>query len=198
MIEPSPIKFYQVLPSACGLLMLGAALSLYQDSWQWLGRLGWLALPIGVGFGVVFYLFGYLLTWTRWTRTPSMIELLNRLHYLFKNFTWTQIIIVSFLAGIGEEWLIRAVLQSYLVGNYGPIIGVFVASLVFGLLHFMTKTYVLVTFVLGSLFGLAFLLTNSLVLVMAAHTVYDIFAFALIVKYPHLLGIGPNATIKAN
>ena len=188
-IETKPIKFHQVLPSAVGLLMLGALLSLYQNNWQWFGSLNSVVWFYGVLLGCGLYLLGYSLSWFRWTRTASMIELLTHLHKLFRNFTWPQIIFVSLLAGIGEEWLIRAVLQSFLVENFGPASGIFLASLVFGLLHFMTKTYVLLTFVLGALFGIAFYLTNSLILVMVAHTVYDIFAFALIVKFPQLLGL---------
>lgn len=185
----TPLSFRQVLPSACGILVLGAVLSLFQNSWQWFGDLGWPIIPIGVLLGVAFYLIGFFASCTRWTRTSSMNELLATLNQLFQNFTWSQIIVISLLAGIGEEWLIRAVLQSFLVESFGAIIGIIAASLIFGLLHFMTKTYVLLTFLLGSLFGVAFYLTNSLLLVMIAHAVYDIFAFAMIVKFPHVLGL---------
>jgi len=185
----TPLTFRQVLPSACGILILGAVLSLFQTSWQWFADLGWSVLPYGALLGGLFYLIGYLASCSRWTRTRSMTELLETLHQLFQNFTWPQIIIISLLAGIGEEWLIRAVLQSFLVESFGPALGILAASLIFGLLHFMTKTYVLLTFLLGSLFGLAFYLTNSLLLVVVAHAVYDIFAFAMIVKFPHVLGV---------
>ncbi len=185
----TPLSFRQVLPSACGILFLGAILSIFQDSWLWFGELGWAAVPCGVLLGVAFYLIGFAASCSRWTKTRSMNELLITLNQLFKNFTWPQIVIVSLLAGIGEEWLIRAVLQGFLVESFGPAIGIIGASLIFGLLHFMTKTYVVLTFLLGSLFGIAFYLTNSLFLVMVAHAVYDILAFAMIVKFPHVLGV---------
>jgi len=188
----TPLSFRQVLPSACGILFLGAVLSIFQDSWRWFGELGWAAIPYGILLGAVFYLIGFAASCTRWTRTRSMNELLATLHQLFHNFTWPQIFMVSLLAGIGEEWLIRAVLQGYLVDSFGPTTGVIAASLIFGLLHFMTKTYVLLTFLLGTLFGLAFYLSNSLILVMIAHAVYDIFAFAMIVKFPHVLGVNSS------
>lgn len=196
----TPLRFRQVLPSACGILLLGAMLSVFQNSWQWFGDIAWAAIPYGILLGAVFYLIGFVASCTRWTRTRSMNQLLATLNRLFQNFTWPQIIMVSLLAGIGEEWLIRAVLQGFLVDSFGPVTGIVAASLIFGLLHFMTKTYVLLTFLLGSLFGIAFYLTNSLLLVMIAHTVYDIFAFAMIVKFPHVLGVdcGDEETLIIN
>ena len=188
----TPLSFRQVLPSACGILLLGAMLSVFQTSWQWFGVISWAAIPYGILLGVAFYFIGFAASCTRWTRTRSMSELLATLNQLFQNFTWPQIIMVSLLAGIGEEWLIRAVLQGFLVDSFGPVIGIIAASLIFGLLHFMTKTYVLLTFLLGSLFGIAFYLSNSLLLVMIAHAVYDIFAFAMIVKFPHVLGVNSS------
>ena len=118
-----------------------------------------------------------------------MHNLLLTLHSFFKRFTWFQILVVSLLAGVGEELLIRAVLQSYLIEKISPVWGIVCASIVFGALHFMTKTYVLLTFFLGLLFGLSFYYSGSVVLVMVAHTVYDVIAFAMIVKFPHKLGL---------
>ena len=105
----TPLRFRQVLPSACGILLLGAVLSVFQNSWQWFGELGWAAIPYGILLGVAFYLIGFVASCTRWTRTRSMNELLATLNQLFQDFTWPQIIIVSLLAGIGEEWLLSLI-----------------------------------------------------------------------------------------
>ncbi|MGK0374678.1 MAG: membrane protease YdiL (CAAX protease family) [Arenicella sp.] len=183
------LSFRQVLPSALIILALGALLSLFVSSWDWLAGLGWLVIPYGVVLGLSIYLLGFIFTSSRWLVTPSMLQLLTTLHQLFKNFTWPQIIVVSILAGVGEELLIRAVLQTFLVSSAGPFWGIIGASLIFGLLHFMTKTYVFLTFALGLLFGIAFHISGSIVLVMLGHTVYDIVAFAMIVKFPHMLGV---------
>ncbi|MFT6407017.1 MAG: membrane protease YdiL (CAAX protease family) [Arenicella sp.] len=183
------LSFRQVLPSALTILALGSLLSLFISSWDWFGRLGWLVIPYGVILGLAVYFLGFIASCWRYTKTQAMQDLLNTLHQLFRNFTWRQIIVVSILAGIGEELLIRAVLQTFLVNATGPVWGIIGASLIFGLLHFMTKTYVLLTFTLGLLFGLAFHFSGSIVLVMIGHTVYDIAAFAMIVKFPHMLGV---------
>lgn len=184
-----PIAFRNVLPSACTILFLGGLLSWFYSPWSWLGDLSWASIPYGVVLGIVIYLIGFILSCTPWTKTPAMHNLLLTLHSFFKRFTWFQILVVSLLAGVGEELLIRAVLQSYLIEKISPVWGIVCASIVFGALHFMTKTYVLLTFFLGLLFGLSFYYSGSVVLVMVAHTVYDVIAFAMIVKFPHKLGL---------
>lgn len=184
-----PITFREVLPSALIILLAGVIFSVFSAPWKWSGHYGVLAGPIGMVMGVSIYLLAYLFFCSPAMKTKSMHSLLESLHHLFKNFTWAQIIAVSALAGVGEELLIRGVLQTFLVGSLGSIIGIFTASLIFGLLHFMTKTYVLFTLSLGLLFGVTFHYSNSMIVVMVGHAVYDVIAFSLIVKFPHLLGI---------
>lgn len=181
--------FREVLPSALIILMLGVILSIFSSSWQWFGALNWFAIPQGIVLGLVIYLIGFTLSCASWSKTKAMHDLLTTLHLLFRNFSWPQILAVSLLAGVGEELLVRAVLQSFLVNSVGVFWGIVCASLIFGLLHYMTKTYIVFTFALGLLFGLAFHYSNSIVLVMIGHTVYDIVAFAMIVKFPHMLGV---------
>ena len=191
-----PVTFREVVPSAIIILLLGVILSLASAPWQWLGHYGWLAIPVGLVVGSLIYVVGFLFSCSPVTKTKSMHELLISLHQLFGNFTWPQIFAISVLAGVGEELLIRGVLQSFLVNSVGAFWGILSASLIFGLLHFMTKTYVVLTFVLGLLFGITFHYTNSMVLVMVGHAVYDIIAFSLIVKFPRLLGIRPPLYVK--
>lgn len=162
----SPIGFKEVLPSALLILFFGAILSLGGSSWTWFGYFSWMVWPLGCVLGGALYGFSYLFSCSPWTLTKSMKELLATLRSLFQNFTWLQIIIVSILAGVGEELLIRGVLQTFLIGHSNPLIGIVIASLIFGLLHFMTKVYVLLTFLLGLLFGVVFYYTNSMLLVM--------------------------------
>lgn len=183
------IGFRDVLPSAVGLMTLGIVIALFYQPWTWSGALGWFAVPLGIVFGSLTYFIMFSISASPSLRVNSIQSLLGMLHGLFKNFTWPQIILVSVLAGVGEEILIRGALQSFLVSLSSPVIGIIVASLIFGLLHFLTKTYVLITFLIGLVFAIAFHLSGSMLLVMVAHSVYDIWAFAMIVKFPHTLGI---------
>lgn len=188
----SALRFRDVLPSAIGILVLGAVISLFYNPWSWFGHSGILALPLGVVIGAVIYTLMFFVSRSSSVMVDSIKELLRILHALFKDFTWTQIIIISLLAGIGEELLIRGALQTYLVQVSSPFLGMFLASFIFGLLHFLSKIYVFITFVIGFIFALLFHFTDSMLLVMIAHTVYDIFAFAMIVKFPHMLGLELN------
>lgn len=186
------IDFRDVLPSAVGLMILGVVLAVFYQPWSWQGSLGWFAVPLGIVFGSLTYFVMFSVSTSKLVRINSIQSLLTMLHGLFKNFTWPQIVFVSILAGVGEEILIRGALQSFIVSLSSPLTGVVVASLIFGLLHFLTKTYVLITFLIGLVFAIAFYLTDSMLLVMVAHTVYDIWAFAMIVKFPHILGMQSN------
>lgn len=190
----APLKFSQVVWSAAIILVVGSVLSLFVGDWTWFGSLGFWSIPLGAALGAAIYSISYLLSTLPKLVSASLRDLLQTLHHLFQDLSWLQIVILSLLAGIGEEMLIRGVMQSWLVSVTNPWIGIIGASLIFGLLHYMTKTYVLLTFALGMLFGLAFHFSNSLLLVMIAHTVYDIFAFALIVKFPHMLGLSAQSS----
>lgn len=189
------MKFSQAFLSGFLILAIGITLWLASSiELSLMGSLGRWSLPIGVLAGALLYLMILWLTNLFWARVASMQSLLAELHELFKDFSWLSIIVISIMAGIGEELLIRGVLQNTLVAYLGPWLGIVLASLVFGLMHYLSKTYVIVTFVLGLAFGLVYHLTDSLALVMFAHAVYDVFAFAVIVKYPHVLNIDTNSS----
>lgn len=184
------LRLKDVLPSALGVVFIGALLCLTAPpGWSVWGKMGWWAIPAGALLGIAFYLFGYLFTRLPGRHATSMKGLIQLLHRLFKNFSWFDIILVSCLAGIGEELLIRGVLQSWLVDYIGPAAGIILASAVFGLMHSLSKAYVVLTAVLGCFFGVALYLTGSMLLVIVAHAVYDVLAFFIIVKRPHWLGV---------
>ena len=99
---------------------------------------------------------------------------------LFSRFDTASIIIVGAVAGIGEEWLFRGIVQ--------PLFGWIVASILFGLAHVGAKNMWPfgvwasgMGFVLG---GLAFL-TGGLTAPIVAHGVYDMLALAYIRRGAH-------------
>lgn len=185
-----PLSLRDVLPSALGVALLGLALCWTDPpGWSVFGKLGWWALPLGVLMGCVLYCLGYIFTCSPKLYTRSMQDLIQLLHNLFKQFSWFDILLISCLAGIGEELLVRGVLQAWLIEFLNPWSGILIASIVFGLMHNLNKVYVVLTAVLGCLFGLALYLTESILCVIVAHTVYDVLAFFMIVKRPHRLGL---------
>jgi membrane protease YdiL (CAAX protease family) len=99
---------------------------------------------------------------------------------LFSRFDLPSVIAVGAVAGIGEEWLFRGVVQ--------PLVGWIAASLVFGFAHVGGRS-MLPFGVWASGMGLALgalaHLTGGLTAPMVAHGVYDMLALAYIRRGAH-------------
>ncbi len=91
--------------------------------------------------------------------------------------TLAELAIISLCAGLGEEVLFRGLLQGGLAAWLGEPWGVWialaVASLVFGLAHAITRTYIALAALAGLYLGLLFLWTDNLVPPILAHAIYD-------------------------
>lgn len=188
-IPQRAIQFKEVLPSSLLICFLGLGAFWLYPHWTWFGGLGLSVWLLGILIGVLSYLASFTVSRLAYFEQSSLREILNNLHRMFGHFTWLQIILVSLLAGIGEELLMRGLLQSGLQQALGVTPAIVLTALVFGALHFMNLTYMVLTFVIGLVFGLIFYWSNSLLLVMVAHAVYDVCAFTIIVKFPHMLGL---------
>lgn len=86
---------------------------------------------------------------------------------------WELALLAAF-AGIGEEVLFRGVLQ--------PRTGFLIATLLFGLAHPISVTYVIVACLLGAVLGLLQLYGGNLWAPIIAHAVYDYIGFVLIIR----------------
>lgn len=92
---------------------------------------------------------------------------------LFSRFNTVGIVVLGAMAGIGEEWLFRGVLQ--------PVTGWVVASLVFGAAHVGARSMVpfgVWAAVMGLALGGLAQATGGLIAPMVAHGVYDMLALA--------------------
>ena len=87
---------------------------------------------------------------------------------------------ISLSAGLGEELLFRWFLQRGLMDWVGPPIGLplglVVASIAFGLCHWLNMTYALLTFCIGLYLGGLFIATGGVVVPLVAHALYDFVA----------------------
>ena len=106
---------------------------------------------------------------------------------LLRDCRLVDLVLISALAGLGEEMLFRGVLQEAVEGRvggpWGPWIGLAVASLLFGLVHPFSSGYVLLTALMGLYLGSIWLVFDKNVLVPAmAHAVYDFFALVYLLK----------------
>ena len=95
---------------------------------------------------------------------------------------WYDVIVLAVLAGLCEELFFRGFLQVWL-SRWGVGVGLLASNVIFGLVHAITLTYFLLTFVAGLYLGAVFLLCDSNLLApMLVHGLYDYIAFVIIVR----------------
>jgi membrane protease YdiL (CAAX protease family) len=88
---------------------------------------------------------------------------------------------ISLCAGVGEEALFRAGMQTFLGDHVGAPVAIALSSAVFAAIHLGKPVITLLLFVVGAIFGTVYWLTGSLLAAMIGHTLYDIWAL----KYLH-------------
>jgi len=81
--------------------------------------------------------------------------------------------LVALLAGLGEELLMRGVLQGWLAGHLPIEWAILLTALVFGLAHFVSGFYFLFATLIGVYLGVVYHLTGNLLVVVLAHALYD-------------------------
>ncbi|MGE5894938.1 MAG: lysostaphin resistance A-like protein [bacterium] len=101
----------------------------------------------------------------------SIRTLLRREVYsLFSGSRLPDLVIISLIAGFGEEMLFRGVIQGKL--------GIVAAALLFGLAHSITPAYVVGAFCIGLYIGYLREAYDSLLVAIQLHFVYDLCALA--------------------
>lgn len=104
----------------------------------------------------------------------SMMRLVDELLVpAFARWTVGELLLVSLLAGVGEELLFRGVLQPALAAPLGPWWALVVASLVFGLVHALSVSYAVFATLMGLWLGALWITSGNLLLPIAAHATYD-------------------------
>jgi membrane protease YdiL (CAAX protease family) len=95
---------------------------------------------------------------------------------------WPDLALISVAAGVGEEMLFRGVLQGSLARALNPAAAIALASALFGLLHPVSATYVLLAAFLGAYLGFVWLASGNLLTVIVAHAVYDFVALLVLTR----------------
>lgn len=92
----------------------------------------------------------------------------------------SQLFVLALLAGLGEELLFRGLLQVGLARLLPPgvaLVGsLVIASVLFGLCHYLSHTYFLLATLAGFYFGLLMIVSGSIVPPILAHALYDFVA----------------------
>lgn len=153
----------------------------------------------GMGYGAAVFwgLVGSVATYAvimMLTRLPRLLREsleshLEQLHRFACDYSWTVLITLSVFAGVGEELLFRGAIQGWLAQHVPGVVAIVAASVLFGLVHYLSFTYFIVATGLGLVLGTAYMLTDSLVLVMVWHGVYDMIALYCLRRYPEWFGV---------
>jgi len=149
------------------------------------------SLLIGSALGILLFLGIWLLMRKLANYFLELTDISRQLNVFFRNFSYPQIIVISVVAGVGEELLFRGVIQNYLVYLTNLWLGIVLAALIFGVLHYLNRSYVVFATLIGVMIGYLYHHTNDLYLVMSLHAVYDFCAFTAIIKFPTWFGIAP-------
>lgn len=134
----------------------------------------WIYLPLSVLVGFAFGQAEYTLVGAR-----ELIPDLSPTNLLI------LIIIMVCIVGLIEELIFRSILQTSLQGFFGPFGGIFLSSLLFGIMHstYGTPYEIVYTFLVGGFLGYLFYRTRSLPLVVMIHGSMNVFLFGIL---PHL------------
>lgn len=95
---------------------------------------------------------------------------------LFMDVGAAELVLISACAGFAEELFFRGVLQTKL--------GIVAASLIFGLVHFISPSYVLAASAMGFYIGAVFQMSGHLLMPVQLHFVYDLGALVYIRYFP--------------
>jgi len=150
---------------------------------QW--HLGQLLLALGTGTLLALLLLLGLRGGVPWLKEMArMLDLV--LGPALKQCSLLDIVLIATLAGIGEELMFRCVVQAAVAavvgGNWGMIAGLAVAAMSFGLLHPLTRAYIVLASIFGLLLGVLWLATDNLLVPIVAHGWYDSLALAYLAR----------------
>ncbi|MBY6194484.1 CPBP family intramembrane metalloprotease [Marinobacter hydrocarbonoclasticus] len=137
------------------------------------------------------YLVLLLLTQLSWLFPDDLGSQMQALYRFAASYRWPVLLTLSLLAGVGEELLFRGAVQGWLMQHTGPWTALLAASVLFGLVHYVSFTYFLVATCLGLILGGAYLVWSSLPMVMVWHAVYDMLALYCLLNYPQWFGVKP-------
>lgn len=107
----------------------------------------------------------------RFTRRLREI-MLRDIRGIFSRLGFLDIVIISLVAGIAEEALFRGVLQVRF--------GIIAASILFGIMHFVSPAYALVAVLMGFYIGFFYSLYGSLLVPVQLHFLYDLGAISFL------------------
>src|SRR5262249_17500467 len=138
---------------------------------------------LGVATGLVMVLAFFAMIRCPWDPLVRMRLFFDRVvRPLFQTCTLLDLTLISVLAGLGEEMLFRGVIQAVVDDWFGRWPALIVASLLFGLVHPITPTYMIVAALFGAYLGWVWLVSANLLVVIIAHALYDLIVLIYLLR----------------
>ncbi len=94
-----------------------------------------------------------------------------------------ELFILSIFIGLGEEMLFRGVLQAWAT-QYGVIVAIIFTNVLFGIVHSVTRLYVIIATLMGVYLSLLLVTFSpqNLLIPIVTHTVYDFLCFLYVIR----------------
>lgn len=110
--------------------------------------------------------------------------LMTSLGPLLKNCHWTDLFILSCVAGISEELLFRGFLQPWLENSFATFTALLISNIIFALVHAITPLYAILALLTGIYLGMAmdYQPERNLLIPVVIHAIYDFVAFVVILR----------------
>jgi CAAX protease family protein len=166
------------------LAVVALALGWLLGQWPLL-KIHWVPKDLLWGIAGCVPLFLLFLVCVRWPVGPLVrIKQISQelIGEWFAQSTLMQLALISLLAGIGEEALFRGVIQDAFIEWTSPIAGVALASILFGLMHPITPTYIVLAAIMGAFLGWIFMTTENLLPAIITHGLYDFLALTYLTR----------------
>jgi len=127
-----------------------------------------------------------------WSPVRGLIALVvERLGALLAGQSVAGLAALAIVAGVSEEILFRGVIQPGLSRWMPAGFALLATSLLFGLVHFASRSYAVMASIMGLYLGLLFQLTGNLLAPVVAHATYD-FVALLWVSQTSALPVNPD------
>ncbi|MCG8449062.1 MAG: CPBP family intramembrane metalloprotease [Pirellulales bacterium] len=117
-------------------------------------------------------------SWGPLVRLRQQVESLVR--ELFVGSHWLEIALISLAAGVGEEIFFRGALQPWLASLVNPMFALCAVSLLFGMAHALSITYLVAATIIGFYLGWLAMEYDDLVAPIVAHALYDFVALVYV------------------
>lgn len=168
-----------------GLLLLALGIGWFLPTSPWT-QLAWHldAVAIGLAATVPLLLGLVLITWYPFGPLKRLQRMTAELVVpLFRDCSTMQLLVISAMAGIGEEFLFRGALQS-LAQYWGssPWTAVILVATLFGAVHPITALYAVLAGLVGVYLGWLLLVTDNLLTPIVTHAAYDFGALMYLVR----------------